>query len=64
MNTPPFPEAPCAMAFAQNSDTQVMSDFASRAAGQQFGHEPAGLTHGRGVPRNVRPGDAWIGLDR
>ena len=54
MNTPPFPEAVCATAFAHSSDTQVMR---TSRAGQPASSSATNLRASgtdAGVPRNVR----------
>jgi len=54
MNTPPFPESVCAIAFAQSSDTQVMR---TSRAGQPASSSATNLRASgteAGVPRNVR----------
>ena len=54
MNTPPFPESVCSMAFAHSSDTQVMST--SRAGQPSSSSATSRRASGTdaGVPRNVR----------
>jgi hypothetical protein len=54
VNTPPLPEAVCAIALAHNSDTHVMS---VSLAGHSARSSPTKLRASRtdaGVPRNVR----------
>jgi hypothetical protein len=54
MNTPPFPESVCVIAFAQSSDAQVIR---TSRAGQPASNSATNLRASgtdAGVPRNVR----------
>jgi hypothetical protein len=64
VNTPPFPEAVCAIAFAQNSDTHVMS---ASLAGQPASSSATNLRASgtdAGVPRKVRAQGIRVRVDR